>query len=184
MNQIFMKVPKGATKDRKRVGRGQGCGRGCTAGKGNKGQNARSGGGVRPGFEGGQMPLYRRIARRGFSHKMFKQVYTILNIGDLGKFAANETVDKESLVKKGLVKKNVGLIKLLSKGEIEKKLSISIDSVSEKAREKIEKAGGTIALTKPESKKKKKRIKALNKKNALSIKDTVKSKNEKNEDQE
>ncbi len=144
MTEITLHAPKGATKNKKRLGRGIGSGRGKTAGKGHKGQNARSGGGVRPGFEGGQMPLFRRIARRGFSNYPFKVVYAIVNLEDLDGFAAGEKVTKESLVEKGLLKKRCGLVKILGKGEISKKLEVEIDKVSASAREKIEKAGGTV----------------------------------------
>jgi large subunit ribosomal protein L15 len=144
MSDIFLKAPKGATKKRKRLGRGIGSGRGKTAGKGHKGQNARSGGGVRPGFEGGQMPLFRRVARRGFSNYLFKIVYAVVNLEDLTAFDDGEKVTKETLVQKGLVTKRCGLVKILGKGEITKKLDIEIDKVSESAREKIIKAGGTV----------------------------------------
>src|SRR6056297_974974 len=110
----LLKRPAGATKQRKRLGRGPGSGNGTTAGKGTKGQNARSGGGVRPGFEGGQMPLYRRVARRGFSNYWFKKDYTPINLSTLEKrFAKGETVNLESLRARGLVSANEKLVKIL-----------------------------------------------------------------------
>ncbi|WP_455381223.1 50S ribosomal protein L15 [Salinispira pacifica] len=138
-------VPAGATKKQKKLGRGQGSGRGGTAGKGNKGQNSRSGGGVRPGFEGGQMPLYRRIARRGFSNYPFKVTAVAVNLSELeGRFDNGESVNLESLKAKGLVKKAVEVVKILGGGEISKKLKVSGVRISQSAREKIEKAGGTV----------------------------------------
>lgn len=141
-------APEGATRQRKRLGRGSATGTGKTSGKGHKGQNARSGGGVRPGFEGGQMPLYRRVARRGFSNFLFKKEYFPLNLDVLSaQFAANETVSLESLRAKRLIGKNVDLVKILGRGEIDKALTVSGLAVSAGARKKIEAAGGTIAET-------------------------------------
>jgi len=141
----LLKRPAGATKQKKRLGRGPGSGNGTTAGKGTKGQNARSGGGVRPGFEGGQMPLYRRVARRGFSNYWFKKDYTPINLSTLEKrFAKGETVDLESLRARGLVSANEKLVKILGNGEITKALVISGLKVSGPARVKIEAAGGSI----------------------------------------
>lgn len=184
MSEIFLKAPKGSTKNKKRVGRGQGSGRGCTSGKGNKGQNARSGGGVRPGFEGGQMPLFRRIARRGFSNHDFKRPVTVINLRDLAEFKAEEIVNKETLIKRGLIKKNTLFVKLLSKGEIATKLTISVDRISQKAKEKIEKAGGSVAVTNLISKKKKKRVKKedIKNKKGADVKEKAKKKNERNEE--
>jgi len=146
MGDFKLKAPRGATKKIKRIGRGPGSGHGKTACKGNKGQNARSGGGVRPGFEGGQMPLYRRIAHRGFSNYPFKKTYTVLNIDDLDVFVSGDMVSAETLVKKNLVKASEKQIKLLGRGDLSKKLSVELDKVSEKAKEKIEKAGGTVKV--------------------------------------
>lgn len=138
---------EGAKKERFRVGRGHGSGNGKTAGKGHKGQNARSGGGVRPGFEGGQMPLYRRIARRGFSNAPFKKEYAILNVADLEKkFADGETVNRESLKARRLVGKVKDGIKILGNGDISKKLVIEVEKISAAAKEKVEKAGGSVQL--------------------------------------
>ncbi|RPJ09040.1 MAG: 50S ribosomal protein L15 [Spirochaetaceae bacterium] len=144
MNDFKLKVPRGATKKIKRIGRGPGSGHGKTACKGNKGQNARSGGSVRPGFEGGQMPLYRRIAHRGFSNAIFKRTYSVLNIDDLEVFGIGETVNAATLVEKNLMKASEKKIKLLGRGELAKKLTVELDKVSGKAKEKIEKAGGTV----------------------------------------
>jgi large subunit ribosomal protein L15 len=144
MNDLLIKRPNGATKNRRRVGRGLGSGRGTTAGKGNKGQNARSGGGVRPGFEGGQMPLFRRIARRGFSNYPFKIRYTAVNLDDLQMFGDGDKVTKDILVSKGILKKRCGLVKLLGRGEITKKITVEIDKASASAKEKISKAGGSV----------------------------------------
>jgi large subunit ribosomal protein L15 len=162
VNEINFKAPKGATKKRKRVGRGIGSGHGVNAGRGRKGQNARSGGGVRPGFEGGQMPLFRRIARRGFSNALFKMRYTIINLDDLDVFKGDEKVTKESLMGKGLIKKSEGNVKLLGRGEISRKINVVIDKVSVKAKEKIEKAGGTVTELKTPKPIIKKKIKKNN----------------------
>lgn len=141
----MLNKPQGATRKTKRVGRGQGSGLGCTAGKGNNGQNARAGGGVRPGFEGGQMPLYRRIARRGFSNYPFKQEYTVINLGHLSeKFSDGDTVSLETLLEKGLIKANQSAVKILGNGEISKKLKLEFISVSASAKAKIEAAGGSV----------------------------------------
>lgn len=145
-------LPEGATRQRKRLGRGGGSGTGKTSGKGHKGQNARSGGGVRPGFEGGQMPLYRRIARRGFSNYLFKKEYYTINLDVLtGKFDAGATVDLQALRDKGLIGKNTVDVKVLGRGEIDKAVTIRGLSVSAGARAKIEAAGGTIEETVTES---------------------------------
>lgn len=138
-------VPAGATRKRKRLGRGIGSGTGKTSGKGHKGQNARSGGGVRPGFEGGQMPLYRRIARRGFSNYPFKVEYIPVNLDRLSAaFAAKDVVDLAALVGKGLVSRNATSVKILGRGEIDKALTIRGLKVSSGARGKIEAAGGSV----------------------------------------
>jgi large subunit ribosomal protein L15 len=139
-------APAGANKRKRIIGRGQGSGRGTTAGKGNKGQQARSGGKTYVGFEGGQMPLYRRLAHRGFSNYPFKQEWQIINLGEIEKrYEAGETVELASLHKKGLVK-GVDPIKVLANGNLTKKLSYKVDGVSASAKEKIEKAGGDITV--------------------------------------
>lgn len=144
MNMI--RVPAGATRHKKRIGRGPGSGTGKTSGKGHKGQNARSGGGVRPGFEGGQMPLYRRIARRGFSNYRFKIENLPVNLDRLSAaFEAGAEVDLEALKKAGLVSKNAENVKILGRGEIDKAVTIRGLQVSSGARAKIEAAGGSVA---------------------------------------
>jgi large subunit ribosomal protein L15 len=145
MDDLILKAPAGANRNKKRIGRGPGSGTGKTAGKGHKGQNARSGGGVRPGFEGGQMPLYRRIASRGFSNYPFKKVFKVINVAEIDeKYIDGETVSLETLKDKKIIKKSDKLVKLLGNGEITKKLEVTLDKVSVSAKEKIEKAGGKI----------------------------------------
>lgn len=140
-----LKAPVGARREKKCLGRGSGCGRDKSAGRGNKGQNARSGGGVRLGFEGGQMPLFRRIAYRGFSNFDFAKKFTVVNLGLLeNKYSDGETVDRETLIEKGLVKKSEKNIKLLGTGNLSKKLHVKIEKFSAGVRAKVEKAGGTI----------------------------------------
>ncbi len=134
-----------ARKQRKRLGRGQGSGHGKTAGRGHKGANSRSGRGVRMGFEGGQMPLQRRLPKRGFTN-IFKKVYAIVSLGDLDRFEAGSTVDRAALVKAGLIKKSSTLVKVLANGEITRALSVDVDKISRAAREKIEAAGGTVVV--------------------------------------
>ena len=127
------------------VGRGQGSGLGTTAGKGNKGQQSRSGGKTYPGFEGGQMPLYRRLPHRGFSNYPFRKEWQIVNVADLEtKFKTGDKVDAVSLLLKGLIKKPEGLIKVLGKGSISIALEVSVDAVSAGAKTKIEAAGGKV----------------------------------------
>jgi large subunit ribosomal protein L15 len=138
-----IKPNEGATFTKKRVGRGIGSGLGKTSGKGHKGQNARSGGGVRIGFEGGQMPLVRKLPRRGFNNTVFAKEYTIVNIADLNKFEDNAVVDVNSLKEKGIVNKVAKYgIKVLGNGKLEKALTVKADKFSESAKSKIEKAGG------------------------------------------
>ncbi|MBE6349715.1 MAG: 50S ribosomal protein L15 [Spirochaetaceae bacterium] len=148
MSEFILNAPVGANKKKRIVGRGSSSGLGSTAGKGNKGQQSRSGGKVYIGFEGGQMPLFRRIAHRGFSNYPFRKEYDIVNLCDLEvKFADGETVSKETLVCKGLIKNSAVLVKVLGNGELSKKLTVNVDKVSASAKEKIEKAGGTVTLT-------------------------------------
>ena len=133
-------------KDRKRVGRGP-CSRNVkTSGKGHKGQNARSGGGVRPGFEGGQLPLYRRLSKRGFNNYNFRTVYATVNVSDLEVFEEGTVVTKELLIEKGLVKKELDGIKVLGNGELTKKLTVKANKFSSSAKAKIENVGGTIEV--------------------------------------
>lgn len=139
LNSIY--APYGATKTRKRVGRGIGSGLGKTSGKGHKGQNARSGGGVRPGFEGGQLPLYRRLPKRGFSNYLFKTEYAVINISDLNKFDNGTVVTPALLKEKGIIKKQLKGIKVLGNGKLEKKLTIQAHKFSASALEKIKESG-------------------------------------------
>ena len=131
----------GSVKDVKRIGRGHGSGNGKTAGKGHKGQNARSGGGVRPGFEGGQMPMTRRIPKRGFNN-IFATKYAVVNVSDLEKFVDGTVVNAELLKASGLIKKELDGVKILGNGELTKKLTVQAAKFSASAQEKIEKAGG------------------------------------------
>jgi large subunit ribosomal protein L15 len=134
---------KGAVRKKKRVGRGSGSGHGKTACRGHKGQKSRSGGNIRGGFEGGQMPLQRRIPKRGFKN-IFKKVYSVINLSDLDKFEKDAVVDAASLIKAGIIKKvNYG-IKLLGNGELKHPLTIKVDKYSKTAAQKIKDAGGTI----------------------------------------
>jgi large subunit ribosomal protein L15 len=145
MSDFNLHAPEGAHKRKRIVGRGQGSGLGTSAGKGNKGQQSRSGGKTYPGFEGGQMPLYRRIPHRGFTNTSFKKEWQVVNLRDLDqKFEKGETVDGVSLFVRGLVKKAEAPIKLLAMGDISKALVVSVDKVSASAKEKIEKAGGKV----------------------------------------
>ncbi len=134
---------KGAKRERKRVGRGQGSGRGKTATRGHKGSKSRSGYGVRPGFEGGQMPLQRRLPKRGFNN-IFRKEYTIVQVRDLEAFDAGTRVDRETLAEAGLIGKRDILVKVLANGELSKSLTVAVDKVSAGAKKKIEAAGGTV----------------------------------------
>jgi len=136
---------KGSRKSRKRVGRGVGSGSGMTAGRGTKGENSRSGGGVRPGFEGGQMPLHRRLPKRGFTN-IFRKNIAAINIRDLSRFESGSLVDEAVLVRTGLIKGRKDGVKLLAQGEIKQPLTIRLNSVSKSAREKIEAAGGSVEV--------------------------------------
>ncbi len=136
-----LKPAKGATKKSKRVGRGVGSGSGKTASKGHKGQKARSGGVKGPGFEGGQMPLQRRIPKRGFTN-IFRKEYAIVNISDLDKLQDTDSVTPELLKQKGLIKDNKSGIKILGKGELKLKLVVRAHKFSKSALQKIESAGG------------------------------------------
>lgn len=133
---------EGAFQTKKRVGRGVGSGLGKTSGKGHKGQNARSGGGVRPGFEGGQLPLFRRLPKRGFSNAMFKKEYATINVSDLEKFEDGAVVTPEILKEMGILKKQLAGVKVLGNGELTKKLTVKAHKFSSSAIEKIEAIGG------------------------------------------
>lgn len=132
---------EGSVKKSYRKGRGPGSGNGKTAGKGHKGQNARSGGGVRPGFEGGQLPLYRKLPKRGFYNK-FGTEYAIINVADLNCFENGATVDMQALVEARIVRKEYDGLKVLGNGELSKKLTVVAKVFSASAKEKIEAAGG------------------------------------------
>lgn len=136
---------KGQRKTRKRVGRGVGSGSGKTAGKGSKGQNCRSGGGVRPGYEGGQMPIHRRLPKRGFKNH-FKKAFAIVNVKDLNRFEAQAVVDEVALIKSGLVKGDRDGIKILGNGEVTVPVTVRINNISASARQKIEAVGGKIEV--------------------------------------
>lgn len=137
---------EGAFKERKRVGRGTGSGLGKTSGKGHKGQNARSGGGVRVGFEGGQLPLFRRLPKRGFSNAKFKIRYAVINLSDLEKFAEGTEVTPALLKEMGIVKNTLDGIKVLGNGKLTKKLTVKANKFSETAKKEIEALGGTIEV--------------------------------------
>ncbi len=136
---------KGSKKKPRRIGRGHGSGWGKTAGKGHKGQNARSGGGVRPGFEGGQMPLQRRIPKRGFNNIFAKKVVAI-NVGELEKFGEGSVIDVNELINMGLVKRKFDKIKILGNGNITKSFTVKAHFFSKSAAEKIEAAGGKAEI--------------------------------------
>ncbi len=140
-----LKPNPGAKHRRKRLGCGESSGLGKTCGRGHKGQKSRSGGGVRPGFEGGQMPLHRRLPKKGFSNLRFRAKIAIVNVAQLNaKFEDGTTVNEQSLREAGLVKGRKDAIKVLGNGDLERKLTVTVDAVSASAREKIEKAGGSV----------------------------------------
>jgi len=142
-----LKPNPGAKKRRKRLGIGESSGKGKTSGKGHKGQKARSGGSIRPGFEGGQMPLMRRLPKRGFNNKDFKTVFGIVNLDDLEKrFDAGASVNEAALREAGLIRGKIDGLKILGRGEITKSLVLEVDVITASAREKIEKAGGSISI--------------------------------------
>lgn len=131
----------GATKKSKRIGRGHGSGQGKTAGKGHKGQKARAGKGMRPGFEGGQMPLQRRIPKRGFNNIFAKKI-AIVNLSSLNKFEDDAVVDAQAIINAGITKKEYDGIKILGNGELTKKLTVRVSAYSDSAKQKIEAVGG------------------------------------------
>ena len=137
-----LRPSEGAFKTSKRLGRGTGSGLGKTSGKGHKGQNARSGGGVRPGFEGGQLPLFRRLPKRGFSNAMFKVEYATINVSDLEKFEDGAIVTPELLKEMGILKKQLAGVKVLGNGQLTKKITVKAHKFSGSAVEKIEAIGG------------------------------------------
>jgi len=136
---------EGATKKRKRIGRGRGSGHGKTSCRGQKGQNSRSGGGVRPGFEGGQMPLIRRVPKRGFTNP-FKKEYQVVNVSALNKFADGDVLTLDILEKNGLIKSAEKLVKILGSGELLKKLDVSAHKFSKEAQSKITALEGTVQI--------------------------------------
>ena len=144
MKQNDIRADKGARHARKRLGAGIGSGHGKTAGRGHKGQTSRTGGTIRRGFEGGQMPLARRLPKRGFTS--MAKGYQVLNVGDLNRFEAGASVDAAALFDAGLVRNAVDPIKLLARGELEKKLSLHVSAASASARSKVEAAGGSLTL--------------------------------------
>jgi len=136
---------EGSRKNRKRKGRGVGSGLGKTAGRGTKGHNSRSGGGVRPGFEGGQMPLHRRLPKRGFKN-IFRKPTETVNIRDLNRFESGAVVDYQTLLAAGLITRNAKQVKVLGQGEIDIQLTLQVWGASKGAREKIEAAGGKVEV--------------------------------------
>ena len=136
-----LKAPPGSKRNPRRKGRGTGTGQGKTAGRGENGQNSRSGGGVRLGFEGGQMPLYRRLPKRGFTN-IWRTEYEIVNVEALDVFDDGAEITKEVLIERGLIRKSKNGVKVLGNGEIGKKLNVKADKFSKSAREKIEASGG------------------------------------------
>lgn len=137
---------EGSTHRRKVVGRGPGSGHGKTSGRGEKGQKARSGGGVHMWFEGGQTPLYKRLPRRGFSNARFSTKYAVVNVSDLNRFKDGEVVTPELLIESGLVKKELNGIKILGNGTLEKKLTVKANRFTNSAINKIEELGGTTEV--------------------------------------
>lgn len=145
MNLHELKYNEGARRGTKRLGRGQGSGQGKTAGKGHKGQNARSGGGVAIGFEGGQTPIYKRIPKRGFTN-FTRKVYAVVNLETLNRFEDGAVVTPELLKETGIVKKMLDGVKVLGNGSLEKKLTVKCHKISQSAKAAIEKAGGTVEV--------------------------------------
>ena len=145
MNLHNIPTIHGTTHPTKRLGRGEGSGHGKTSGKGHKGQKARSGGGIPIGFEGGQMPLYRKLPRRGFNNFNFKKTFQLVNVGQLER-VEGDAVNRASLVKAGLIRDNKEAVKLLGEGDVSKAFTVDVDKVSASAQTKIEAAGGTITV--------------------------------------
>lgn len=143
LNELKPSVPR---KDRKRVGRGESSGLGKTSGKGSNGQKSRAGGGVKPYFEGGQMPLYRRTPKRGFSNALFRKDYAIVNLSDLNRFEEGTEITPELLVAAGIVKKTLSGIKILGNGELTVKVSVKAHKVSTAAKAEIEAKGGSVEI--------------------------------------
>jgi large subunit ribosomal protein L15 len=146
MNLHTLSPRHGSRHRTKRLGQGESSGKGKTSGKGHKGQKARSGGSIRLGFEGGQMPLIRRLPKRGFNNAAFKREYAIVNLADLNRFEDGATIDEAKLLEANLIRGKYHGVKILGDGELSRKLTISVDKVSATAREKIEKAGGAVTV--------------------------------------
>ncbi|HHJ52971.1 MAG TPA: 50S ribosomal protein L15 [Caldithrix abyssi] len=146
MDLSQLRPAKGATKSKKRRGRGEGSGLGVTAGRGNKGYRSRGGSKKRAWFEGGQMPLQRRLPKFGFTN-IRKTIFQVVNIGDLNKVTGTDTIDKKALLSAGLIRKKNVPVKLLGDGELQNKVNVVVDAISKTAREKVEKLGGTVTLT-------------------------------------
>ncbi|MCX7748608.1 MAG: 50S ribosomal protein L15 [Clostridia bacterium] len=146
MKLFELQPTPGSSELPRRKGRGPGSGNGKTAGKGHKGQNARAGGGVRPGFEGGQMPLYRRVPKRGFNNSLFAKKYAEINVSDLNAFENGATITQDMLKEKGLVKKVYDGVAVLGNGEISKKLTVQAAKFTKAASSKIEAAGGKVEV--------------------------------------
>lgn len=144
-NTKILSAPKDSSKKKHRVGRGQGSGWGCTAGRGDKGAQSRAGYSRRAGFEGGQMPLHRRIPKSGFNNSAFKESVNIINVGELDSIGSNE-ISRETLLKLGYLSSKRDYIKLLSMGEVKNAVNITVDIASKKAIEKIEKSGGKVII--------------------------------------
>jgi large subunit ribosomal protein L15 len=134
---------EGSRKPKKRLGRGHGSGHGKTSGRGHKGYKARSGSGIKPGFEGGQMPLQRRLPKRGFNN-IFRKEYAVVNVRDLDQLEAGTTINRQVLLDAGMIKKKFNLVKVLGDGDISKAFTVTVDKVSKTAQQKIEAAGGTV----------------------------------------
>lgn len=145
---MSLRPPYGAVRKRKVLGRGPGTGSGCTSGRGNKGQKSRSGYKRKIGFEGGQMPLARRLPKRGFNNSTFERKYQVINLSDLNRYKNGQKVDYEVLLKDRLVCKKTGWVKLLGKGELQKKVTVHVHKASKKAQEAVKAAGGEIQLVK------------------------------------
>lgn len=146
MNLSNLKPRPGSKHRVKRLGCGESSGHGKTSGKGHKGQKARSGGSIRLGFEGGQMPLIRRVPKRGFNNAQFRTSYSIVNVGDLEQFDTGTAIDEALLRDKKIIRGTSDGLKILANGELTKKVNITADKVSAGAKEKIEKAGGSVTL--------------------------------------
>jgi len=146
MNLHSLKPRPGSRHRVKRLGCGESSGHGKTSGKGHKGQKARSGGSIRHGFEGGQMPLIRRLPKRGFSNAQFRTTYATVNVSDLNEFEDNASVNEAALLEKGLIRGRYDGVKILGDGELSRKLTVTVHRVSASAAEKIQKAGGSVEL--------------------------------------